>query len=44
MKKAVKPFRLADIDYYEPSGGGFGVCFIDGEEPIAYDNKFCFEY
>ena len=44
VKKAVMPFRLADIDYYEPKGGGFGVCFIDGEEPIAYDNKFCFEY
>ena len=44
VKKAVMPFRLADIDYYEPKGGGFGVCFIDGEEPIAFDNKFCFEY
>ena len=44
VKKAVMPFRLADIDYYEPKGGGFGVCFIDGEEPIAYNNKFCFEY
>ena len=44
VKKAVKPFRLADIDYYEPSGGGFGVCFIDGKEPIAFVNKFCFEY
>ena len=44
VKKAVMPFRLADIDYYEPSGGGFGVCFIDGKEPLAFVNKFCFEY
>ena len=44
VKKAVMPFRLADIDYYKPKGGGFGVCFIDGEDPIAFNNKFCFEY
>ena len=38
MKKAVEPFRPADIDYYLPSGGGSGVCFI------KENNKFCFEY
>ena len=38
MMKAVVPIRPADIDYYLPSGGGSGVCFI------KEDNKFCFEY
>ena len=38
MMKAVVPIRPADIDYYEPPDGGFGVCFI------KENNKFCFEY
>ena len=38
MVKAVVSFRPADIDYYLPSGGGSGVCFI------KENNKFCFEY
>ena len=38
MKKAVEPFRPADIGYYLPSGGGSGVCFMKD------DSKFCFEY
>ena len=38
MKKAVEPFRPANIGYYLPSGGGSGVCFMKD------DSKFCFEY
>ena len=38
INKAQYYIRPMDIDYYEPPGGGSGVCFIKD------DTKFCFEY
>ena len=38
INRAQYYIRPMDIDYYEPPGGGFGVCFIKD------DTKFCFEY
>ena len=38
INRAQYYIRPMDIDYYEPPGGGSGVCFIKD------DTKFCFEY